>query len=343
MTEYGSDFHFIDSYFSERAHLTNVYKEVLFFADGRQCVIALLRQYGWKRIWMPEYFCYEVINTIKEMTGVEIAYYNDFPGNDARGVVATLPYRDGDVLFRVNYFGLRDFRSEKEIAIPVIEDHTHDLMGHWSLYSDADWCIASLRKTLPIPMGGMMWSPKQHRMDSLDLKESRECIDIAVRRWQAMEMKTAYLRGENVSKDDFRKLFLYTEEWFDHAEISGIDERSESFIRKLDINAWVNTKRKNWKILYQLVKTKAQVLIPEDSSCNVFSFIVIAKDKVQRDRWKKELIERNVYPAILWNVPDNVHAHAKDMSDRMLSVHCDGRYSEEDMEHLATILNQVLK
>jgi hypothetical protein len=291
---------------------------------------------------MPEYFCYEVIDSVVEATGVKIVYYNDFPGNDARGIVATLPYRDGDVLFRVNYFGLRDFRSEKEITVPVIEDHTHDLMGHWSIYSDADWCIASLRKTLPIAEGGMLWSPKQLSIDNIELKESKEGVNIAEQRWRAMEMKASYLRGDNVNKEDFRKIYLETEDWFDHAELSPIDKQSEMFIKQLDINSWINAKRKNWDVLYQLVKTKARILIPEDSSCNPFSFIVLAKDKTQREVWKKELIDRKVYPAILWNVPDNVHAHSRNVSDRMLSIHCDGRYSEKDMEHLATILNQVL-
>ena len=162
MKEFGSDFHLIDSFLSKRAHLTDVYREVVLMADGRQCIVTLIQQYGWKRMWMPEYFCYEVIATIAKQTGIEIVYYLDLPkGNDGM-MVEALPYQNGDVLFRVNYFGMRDFRSNKNIPIPVIEDHSHDLLGHWALYSDADWCIASLRKTLPLPEGGMMWSPKGH-------------------------------------------------------------------------------------------------------------------------------------------------------------------------------------
>lgn len=60
----------------------------------------------------------------------------------------------------MNYFGLRTSRSNQSLPIPVIEDHSHDLLGRWPLYSDADWCIASIRKTLPTIEGGMVWSPK---------------------------------------------------------------------------------------------------------------------------------------------------------------------------------------
>ncbi len=341
MQEFGSDFHFIDSYSSNRAHLTDVYHDALFFADGRMCITALLKQYGWKRLWMPEYFCYEVIASIKETTDVELVFYKDFPTNDARGIVATLPYREGDALLRVNYFGLRDSRSEKDIPVPVIEDHTHDLLGHWSLYSDADWCIASLRKSLPIPEGGMMWSPKGLHYDG-GVKSTPENDVIAEQRWKAMKMKADYLAGKNVDKESFRKIYLDTEEWFDHAEISGMDKRTRSYISNLDINAWYNAKQNNWRSLCKLVNTKAQILEPEDESCNVFSFAILAKDKKQRDGWRKAMIEQCIYPAILWNVPDDVHTYAKNMSSRMLSIHCDGRYNAKDIEKLAKLLNQIL-
>lgn len=343
MLEFGSDFHHLDSYQSHRAHLTDVYREAWYMADGRQCIIALIRQYGWKRIWMPEYFCYEVIESLRQMTDIEIVFYQDFPTNDARGTVATLPYRDGDVLLRVNYFGMRDFRSETNVPVPIIEDHTHDLMGHWSLYSEADWCIASLRKTLPIPEGGMMWSPKGHEMsESENEKRKKENEIIAAERWQAMEMKAAYLRGEDVKKEDFRKILVETEEWFDTAEPVKIDDRSMRFIGELDINAWYNAKKRNWRMLCQLVNTKAQILRPDDESCNMFSFAILAPTRELRDQWRKGLIERNIYPAVLWNVPEKAHSLVKDISDRVLSIHCDGRYSAEDIEKMAKLINQVL-
>lgn len=341
MKEFGSDFHLVEGYMSRRAHLTNVYDEAWFMADGRQCIIALIRQYGWTRMWMPEYFCYEVIESLRQMTDIEILFYQDYPTYDARGTVATLPYREGDVLLRVNYFGLRDFRSEKDIPVTVIEDHTHDLLGHWSLYSEADWCIASIRKTLPVPEGGMMWSPKGHRLEAEPIRDEGN-EQIASRRWTAMESKARYLQEEPIEKEAFRKIFLDTEEWFDCAEPSSIDERTMDFIENLDINLWYNAKRRNWRLLCQLVNTKASVLKPDDESCNMFSFIILAKSKAQRDEWRKKLIERNIYPAILWNIPEKAHASVKDMGNRMMSVHCDGRYSAEDIEEMAKSINQVL-
>lgn len=342
MKEFGSDFHFIDTYTSGRAHLTDVYRGATLLADGRQCIVALIRQYGWKRIWMPDYFCYEVIDTIKEQTGIKVKFYEDSPLHE--GQVENLPFKEGDVLLRMNFFGLREQRNNKRITCPVIEDHTHDPFSHWALYSDADWCISSIRKILPLPEGGMMWSPKGHNLD-INLKSSEENEKIAATRWEGMEMKAAYLKGEAVSKEVFRKRYTETEDWFDHSEPTLIDDRSKEFVSKqLDFNLWQGAKCKNWVLLKSLVKSDAcKVLEPEDDSCTLFSLVVYFDTKEIRDSVRKRLIETCVYPAILWAVPDSASVTAKDFSERMLSVHCDGRYKEEDIKQLASILNKALE
>lgn len=341
MIEFGSDFHYIDSFDSGRAHLTDVFRNAILLVDGRQCIVALVRQNGWKRIWMPDYFCYEIVETIKEQTGIEIATYKDCPQKE--GKVDKLPFEDGDVLLRMNFFGIRDHRSNKNIPVPVIEDHSHDPFGHWALYSDADWCISSIRKILPLPEGGMMWSPKGHKL-TIDITSSNENEKIAAIRWEGMEMKAKYLKGEDVSKDEFRKRYTETEEWFNRAEPALIDERSKCAVsEKFDINLWQVSKRRNWVLLESLVDGKhCKVMMPEDESCTMFSMILFFKSKGSRDAVRKKLIEASVYPAILWAVPDDVSTTTKNFSERMLSIHCDGRYTEDDIRQLAEILNNVL-
>ena len=341
MKEFGSDFHLIESFNSGRAHLTDVFRGAVLLADGRQCVVALIRQYGWRRIWMPDYFCYSVIDTIKKQTGVEVAFYEDNPLSECD--VQRLPFEEGDVLLRMNYFGIRNLRSNKDIPVPVIEDHSHDLFGHWALYSDADWCFSSLRKTLPIPEGGMMWSPKGHQL-TVSIQCSKENEEMMAIRWDAMELKAQYLTGANVNKDEFRKKYVDTEEWFDHAEPVLIDKRSKEFVTKqFDMNMWIRAKRQNWKLLKELVCQKGcEVLTAENDSCNVFSFVLLFDNKAKRDSIRKKLIENSVYPAILWNVQGSATASSRDFGERMLSVHCDGRYTEHDVRQMADILNKTI-
>ena len=342
MIEFGSDFHYIDSYNSGRAHLTDVFRNATLLADGRQCIVSLIRQSGCRRVWMPDYFCYEVIETIKQQTGIEVVLYADNPLVEQK--VETLPFKEGDVLLRMNYFGMRDIRRNKDVPVPVIEDHSHDPFGHWALYSNADWCISSIRKSLPLPEGGMMWSPKDHDLPEVQ-QSSEENEKIAAIRWEVMEMKSDYLAGKEVSKEEFRKKYIETEEWFDTAEPSLIDERTKQFISKqFDLNLWLGAKRRNWMLLSSLVnKKRCEVLTAEHESCTMFSLVILLENKDKRDKVRKNLIEKAVYPAILWNVPVTASESSKSFSERMLSIHCDGRYNEEDIRQLAGILNKALE
>ena len=70
---------------------------------------------------------------------------------------------------------------------------------------------------------------------------------------------------------------------------------------------------------------------------------LLLKSNIHRDTLRKHLIEACVYPAILWAVPDSASENSKDFSERMLSIHCDGRYTEEDIKQLAGILNKEIE
>lgn len=343
MKEFGSDFNTIDGYQTNESSLIKDYKNVLLMANGRQCIEALIRILKWKRLWMPEYFCYNIIEYLQKNTGIDIVFYNDYPGNDDEMVIPNLNFQDGDVLFRMNYFGLRYFRSEKQIPIPVIEDHSHDLTGDWATNSDADWCIASLRKVIPIPEGGILWSPKGHSLD-FQSESTRINDELAFKRWRAMDEKDRYLRGEIIDKESFRLSFVETEDAFDVLDMSSIDKRSMEFLQSFDLSLWNSTKKRNWEILVGLASNnRIKVLRPERDDMVPFSLIILFENEMQRERIRRELISSSIYPAVLWHVPDHSHDEVRSFSKRMLSIHCDGRYKEKDIEELYNTINTIIR
>lgn len=339
MREFGSDFHCIEDFFSKRASLARIYPSSQYFANGRQCIELLILNNHWKRIWMPAYFCYEVIESIKK-TGIEVVYYNDYPLVNDEDIISQIKFKEDDVLFRVNFFGLRDFRSNKNILVPVIEDHTHDLLGHWALYSDADWCIASLRKSLPMAEGGMVWSPQNKALPECMFTSENQLL--ADERWKAMEWKKEYLKGKNICKESFRNIYLSTEEQLESIGFSRIDNRGMKFVEQLDINAWNNAKRENWKLLKMSLYTEADIMTPEDDSCTSFSLVLKFKNKEERDKVRMLMIENQIYPAILWSVPESISNEIVEFSQTMLSVHCDGRYAPSDIQILTNKLERIL-
>lgn len=316
-----------------------------YYADGRQALIDLYRSQGWKRLWVPEYFCYDVIASL-EKAGLELMFYDDYPGNREDSKTLEDFQREGyfqpsDAVLRVNYFGMRSFRGAEHLIIPVVEDHTHDLIGSWARNSHADWCIASLRKSLPIPEGGILWSPIGRSLPKTP-EASDENERIATIRWEAMRLKTRYLSGENVDKDSFRAGFLNTEEYYDRADICALDRQSIDYLKSFDVLDWYNKKRNNWSFLQDIKNNGVRVILPENQGCYPFSLVLIFDSTNERDRVRSILIANRVYPAILWNLnncPENAAIFL--FSREMLSIHCDGRYTADDIHRLKSIIESV--
>lgn len=295
---------------------------------------------------MPEYFCYDVIESLKQ-AGLNLVFYHDWP--DDRDDSKTLEniqrkghFRSTDAILRVNYFGTRSWRSTEKFSVAaVVEDHTHDLIGDWAMHSTADWCIASLRKSLPIPEGGMLWSPMGLKL--LETPEtSIENEQIAATRWEAMRLKACYLAGEDVEKFEFRKGYVETEPYFDSAPICTLDKKSQEYLKSFNVREWYNRKRENWELLKDIKKEGVRVIRPEGMGCYPFSLVLLFDSFDERDRARKELIEHQVYPAVLWNIDVPTDGKIFKFSRGMLSIHCDGRYTKEDILQLKTIIESIL-
>jgi len=60
---------------------------------------------GWRRIWIPSYFCQDVVSSILS-TGIKAKVYYDSP-ELAVPNINLIRWQRGDVLLLINYFGLR--------------------------------------------------------------------------------------------------------------------------------------------------------------------------------------------------------------------------------------------
>jgi hypothetical protein len=346
MIEFGSDFHNISGFRGKSNTLYDFYPKANCYADGRQALIHLYHSQGWQRLWIPEYFCYDVIASLKE-AGLNLMFYQDWPDchADSNTFVAIQSkglFLPKDAILRVNYYGTRSCRSTEKLPVAaVVEDHTHDLIGDWPKHSTADWCVASLRKTLPIPEGGMLWSPKGLKLPEAP-KTSEENERIATIRREAMELKARYLAGDVVEKTEFRKGFVETEDYFDHAQVCALDKASQEYLNTFDIREWYNKKLENWGLLKGIKKKSVRVIIPESVGCYPFSLVLLFDGPEERDRVRKALIDHQIYPAVLWNLPDTASSEAKSFSRSMLSIHCDGRYTAHDIQQLKVIVESIL-
>lgn len=355
MIELGSYFNSIDGYCSSKSQLKCLFgNDARFFADGRHALNFVFRNSDFKRIWIPCYFCPDVVASIRT-AGMSVCFYNDMPGkeNDDE-IVRNIDYKDGDILLRMNFFGMRSYRDNCGIPVPVIEDHSHDLIGDWASRSNADFCVASIRKSIPVAEGGVAWSPKGLFVDcaeSLPITEVNS--HLAEERWKAMEIKSCYLdkyesttslTNQMISdKHKFRDVIVSTEMMFDNLSDSSIDFRSMEFLRTFDFQRWYEGKKKNYKYLCNKlsgISNDFRVLIPDNDKCEPFSLPILFATGDLRDKYLTKLVGDCVYPAVLWNVPEEFSNVASDMGNRLMSVHCDARHSFEDLERIVELIKK---
>jgi hypothetical protein len=141
-------------------------EEASLFASGTDALVALVRwgasRHGWRRVWLPSYYCPEVPAGLAalERDGIELLAYSDHLLTEPPAIEAILA-EPGDVIVVANQLGIRRRPDPGRAVVPgavVVEDHSHDPGSAWARASGADYAFASLRKTLPIPDGGAAWT-----------------------------------------------------------------------------------------------------------------------------------------------------------------------------------------
>lgn len=164
-----------------------------------------MNELGWKRLWMPTYYCPEVVDTITA-TEIKVCAYPDNPFEKAE-----LPsmFEPGDVVLIVNFFGLKtasEYEPLYKAGVAIIEYHSHDPWSQWTQQSSADYVVVSLRKTLPISDGGAIWSRVTAPVPQSPPREN--CSSPGVfDRLEAILMKSVYLNGGNIDKNEYLTLF----------------------------------------------------------------------------------------------------------------------------------------
>jgi len=113
------------------------------------------------------------------------------------------------------------------------------------------------------------------------------------------------------------------------------------------VDSWRKRRYLNYKTMIEALENEPRVSVLKPyTNTDPCPFMCILKfdNKELRDYVLKNLIFERIYPAILWPLEDSilpgVKSDDRDFSRRMLGIHCDMRYSKNDMEKVA---NYIIK
>jgi len=319
------------------------------YASGRDAMRSLLAfgvsELGWQVLWVPTYFCQTVVRDIRT-EGLEIRSYPDSPLDDPGQPIIIEDERAGAILL-LNPFGLRTRSrpvSSTCCRLWVVEDHTHDPWSPSVANSQADYVLASLRKTVPIPDGGFLWSPKGLRLPPLP-EPTQQRSAASLLKLAGMALMRLYLEGSIDDKDKARSLLLAGEEGIARGQISGMPSHTRALLEAFPAHEWRNRKRQNFNRLSAHLggNPSLAILRPTAEQAVPFSLVLQTLSHPAREELRNYLIGMRVYPAVLWSLDNpqvsGIRAEDLTLSRQMLSIHCDGRYDLSDMDAIARIIH----
>lgn len=338
--EHGSDLHWMDPASAARYPWT---EEHALFGCGRFALNAVIEQGAWRRLWIPSFYCPEVIAALPRGQ-LELAVYLDSPTVPLDNL-ARLDVADGDAILVVNTLGLRAAPPEVPHGVAVIEDHTHDLTSDWATRSKADYCVASLRKILPVADGGVVWSPVGKALPvepALDAAHARAALD----RLSGSLLKSAYLAGGAIDKSVFRAHAVAGEQALARGPSSGVLSVTRAALPGFPVATWRATRAANFAAFAQALGQVPglRLLAPSDGAVAYVATLWFDAAE-RRDAVRAKLISEQIYPAVLWALDEAVFEvpdEARELSRRVLSLHCDQRYNAADMQRVAHAVRRAM-
>lgn len=337
--EYGSDFHFINTIeFKNTNHNPQSFLEQIdqFCFSGRVALYSILlngiSKYKWEKIYVPTYYCHEIYDFIKPLD-IEIIVYECNPFS--KKYSSLINDEVNSVLLVVDYFGISKLDYKQFQNLIIIEDLTHNL--EYLNNSKAAYCFGSLRKTLPLPVGGFI--KDNFNKDELQLTDSLYADEITYSKFAAMVLKNKYLLNEIEEKHTYRSLYVKSEQQFENLKtIANLPFFVKEYLFSLDVKKLLDLKKKNSKNIKNLVPFSDEIEVFKTENNNEFAFILKFVNKDKRDKMRNLLIENNIYPMVLW--PSQITDVDREIENTLLFIHIDFRYKEEDIYFIANVINQ---
>lgn len=312
--------------------------------SGRTAIDLIIQMLNLQRnvesVYMPAYGCESMVEPFVR-NGIKVELYDMYLTDEG------LQYdidcnKQNDILYVSNYFGYGDtlsldiVRCFKQKGAFVIYDRTHSmLMADKEMQVLADYSFCSIRKWMGVVTGAIISSPEGCFHSIL------QDVDYWQDKAMAMMLKAKYLDG---SMEVDKKIFLDAFGRFGHHLVENyvskrMDDLSYSIWNDTDLNAMRMQRRKNAFVLHEGVKGLRFIADFDDSSFPLF-VPVFFESKEVRDRVRKALIEANIYCPVHW--PKNTFVKdgmkVNELFDTELSLICDQRYDESDMQRIIEII-----
>lgn len=307
------------------------------YSLGRTCLYTILNALKLSGadinggVLLPDYICSSVAGVPGEL-GMEVKHYhiNAFYEPDYSSIKGQL--KSSRVILLVTYFGMvdvdgtiRKIRSEFPGAVIIVDDvmNCYGFGGH----ADYDYCFTSYRKWFPVPDGAEI----MQKDGTLHLEEFKgEAAYVAYK--IAGNLLKNY-RGV-VGDQACLGLLEAGEAMMDEGYLFHGSSASAQLLSLVDYEAAKDRRMRNAKALHNgLVKMGVKHLYKEGRAP---LFVPIAVRG--RDGLRKAFFENGIFTPVHWPLKDRALQGSNDLYGNELSLICDQRYDEGDMDEILGVL-----
>lgn len=306
------------------------------FLSGRSALQAIVKELVHvKTVCMPSWCCDSMVKPFVD-AGLEVRFYPVLCTQE-QGIVQSID-TNCDALFLMDYFG---YTSRYKVSHPcMIRDVTHSIFSH--SYDDAQFQFGSLRKWCGIWTGGYAWRKDGHKFMTKDADDR----GYTILRKIAMEKKSGYINGDSDKMGQSEKdksyldIYAHAEELLETCGVSKAAERDIHLAKKLDVDFIKKRRRANAKVLMEAFPD--WLLYPDLSDSDCPMFVPVSVPNGKRDALRKYLIECHIYCPIHWPVSSyhNLDKNTELLYKNELSLVCDQRYTQEDMDRMAETIKR---
>lgn len=320
--------------------LDNTAANVSYFATGRDALYSLLRALPQQTVHMPNLICTSVYQTCLQ-AGKKVHSYKVKP--NLIHIEDFEPAKvSNSLLLVMHYFGLANLdllHRAKSVGMTVVSDVTH-MLFNWDqmrlISEQSDYLVASLRKSGPFPDGGFLSS--HHYSVPSPSRGIREEF-FSLRAAGLLSRGFSALCGFN--NDENFYLIKKAEHLIDQSPVGDYQcsYYSQKLLGTINLDEAVEQISKNTTILFTLLQgccdTVNTLLTPTPY------YLCLFKSQDERDAVRQQLASKKCFCPIHWDTSQMPSPSS--LSNHILSIPCDARYSEADMESVAKIISSCLK
>lgn len=295
--------------------------------SGRSAIQYILEKGGYKKIWLPIYNCPLVESRIVSTTNIEIKWYN--LNCDFSPQIDETELQDEDIILWVNYCGVMPQQLIDRVCDIQNRTKAHIIIDNIPAYfsepREQVYNIYSCRKFLGVPDGGHIIKAEIEKRD-LPTYSSAE---------NYLYLLQAFEEGSNSAYPNY----LISESRFKESNIAyGMPKLTKQILKNIDYAAIKAKRKENFDRLHQYLSSSNRMEMDvETTTPSVYPYLTSRKDL------REKLLNNHVYVSRFWkSVLSNGQSNAfeRDLSEYLIPLPIDQRYTLEDIDKLA---NMVLK